>query len=261
MEVEARIDALASGARLPPGLQAARVPPVARQIERIKAQSLPGVVQKELERRVLLGEYPAGARINEQKLAASFGVSRGPVREACRALVSRGLLEFFANRGFFVRRVSDEEATDIYDLREELESLAARRFAQRRTDGEAAACRRLLEKMTKAAARADFNAYYPLNLAFHETIFVGANNARLLKVHHECVRDLHLLRGRALVQKSALAASHREHRAIFRAVFAQDAEGAASAAREHIAAGRQRMLAALQKANAKTTTKRQARGA
>src|ERR1700686_1931986 len=83
-------------------------------------------VREEIERLIGAGELLGGARINESVLAVKLGVSRGPIREACRELEHTGLLRSELNRGFFVREISTKQALDIYDLRVTMFGMAGR---------------------------------------------------------------------------------------------------------------------------------------
>ena len=95
----------------------------------LQASSLPMLVQEEIERLIMTGELPVGSRINESDLAQRFNTSRGPIREALRALEEAGLLRTEKNRGMFVRELSLVEADEIYELREALEQIIGRRAA------------------------------------------------------------------------------------------------------------------------------------
>ena len=75
-------------------------------VEQRRSQTLVSICEAEIERLILDGELGRGARINELAVAARLGVSRGPLREACRSLAQAGLLEARANRGFFVRKLA-----------------------------------------------------------------------------------------------------------------------------------------------------------
>ena len=79
----------------------------------LQSQSLTTLVQRELEMRIVSGGLLPGARLNEIELAGEFNVSRGPLREAFRALEQAGLLRTEKNRGVFVRAISLEEADEI----------------------------------------------------------------------------------------------------------------------------------------------------
>ena len=72
-----------------------------------RTQSLTAIVHREVERMILSGELKPGQRVNEQALAGRLGVSRGPIREALRALERSGLLTSVVNQGVFVREIAD----------------------------------------------------------------------------------------------------------------------------------------------------------
>ena len=98
-------------------------------LEILQAHSLPSAVQAEIERLILCGDLPVGQRINEVALAERFGTSRGPIREALRALEECGIVRAERNRGVFVREVTLVEADEVYDLREVLDEYIGRRLA------------------------------------------------------------------------------------------------------------------------------------
>jgi DNA-binding transcriptional regulator YhcF (GntR family) len=98
----------------------------------VQSSSLPALVQQELERMILAGELPAGSKLNEAAIAERLGVSRGPVREAFRALEESGLVELEKNRGVFVREIRIEEADEIYELRAVLDEFVGGDSRRRR---------------------------------------------------------------------------------------------------------------------------------
>src|SRR5436190_12898410 len=89
---------------------ASLLPAAAESIALVRSNSLPSLVQRELERMILAGELGAGKKLNEAAVAERLGVSRGPVREAFRALEASGLVRLEKNRGVFVRQVGIGEA-------------------------------------------------------------------------------------------------------------------------------------------------------
>src|SRR5437879_4475740 len=70
------------------------------------------------------GAMPAGTLLNENALASKLSVSRGPIREACRALAELGFVHLIPNRGVFVQSLSKSDAMEVYDLRAGLTGLA-----------------------------------------------------------------------------------------------------------------------------------------
>jgi phosphonate utilization transcriptional regulator len=214
----------------------------------LRTHSLSGVLEREIEKAILGGEIAPGRRVNENLLATRFGTSRGPVREALRALEGLGLVELIPNRGVFIRQPAIEEAIEIYDVRSVLFGLAGRTLAARVTEAEIAQLRDYLEQMEDAARDRDFDRYYPLNLAFHEFIIDACGNATLAAQYRGLVKKLHLFRARSLVQGGGLEVSNSEHRAMVEAIAARDPERAQHAHAEHVARAKARLLAACQKA-------------
>src|ERR1700690_1334970 len=102
-------------------------------LQLVQSSSLPALVQIEIEQLILRGELGIGQRINERGLAVRLGTSRGPVREALRALEESRLVRSEKNRGVFVREISVAEADEIYDIREALDQLIGQRVAERST--------------------------------------------------------------------------------------------------------------------------------
>src|ERR1700675_1394594 len=144
--------------------------PAAATIALVQSNSLPMLVQKELERMILAGELAARAQLNEAAVAERLGVSRGPVREAFRALEESGLVRLEKNRGVFVRQISIEEADEIYEVRAALDEWVGRRLARNATAEQIKVLRSIVDRMDRAAAQDDVDAYYPLNLEFHDRL-------------------------------------------------------------------------------------------
>lgn len=229
-------------------------------IAQLQGNSLSSVVRHELERMVLSGELPTGTRINENALAAALGVSRGPVREACRALLELGLLELAPNRRIFVRRMDKQDANEIYDLRAGLTGLAGFLLAPAITPAQLAEIGALHESMDRAAAAGDFQSFYHANLEFHDLIVASTGNSRLIKLYRGLVKEFHLFRAHGLVQADAQRTSNDEHRAILAALEARDADAAYETSFRHVINGKARMLTALDNLHAHAEPIRKAAG-
>ena len=117
----------------------------------MQSSSLTTLVQRELTKQIIAGDLAAGAKLNEVDVALRLGVSRGPVREAFRALEESGLVRFEKNRGVYVRKVSLEEADEIFELRALLDEFAGRRAAKNATPGDIAGLQQLVDRMGSAA--------------------------------------------------------------------------------------------------------------
>ena len=232
-----------AAARRPP--QPARRPAAPRDgadtIALLQSNSLPALVQKELERRILAGDLPAGGKLSEATVAALLGVSRGPVREAFRALEASGLVRLEKNRGVFVRQVSVAEADEIYEVRAVLDEFVGRRVAQTATADDIRDLRVRIDRMERAAARSDVDAYAAANLEFHDRLVSLARNEKLLATYRRLVNELNLYRRAALGQSGTLPVSTREHRDIVDRIASGQAAAAGRALFDHVMASRERM--------------------
>ena len=193
---------------------------------------------------ILENELGHGGRVNELALAARLGVSRGPVREACRALAQAGLLENHANRGFFVRKLAHKDVIDLYDLRAGLMRLAGELIVQRATEEQLTGLRAFVDGMEKARTEDDTARFQELNAAFHAALVDATGNRRLQEVYDGLVKEMRLFRQRGLATGAAMAASNREHRAIVDAIATHDAARAAATMANHILQGKTRFLSA-----------------
>ncbi|HSV20418.1 MAG TPA: phosphonate utilization associated transcriptional regulator [Casimicrobiaceae bacterium] len=218
-------------------------PAHAPAIRLVQSSSLAMLVQREIERMILAGELAAGAKLTEASIAQHLGVSRGPVREAFRALESSGLVRLEKNRGVFVRQISLREADEIYELRAVLDEFVGRRLAEIATAAHVRELRQILERMEKATARSDVDAYLAANLDFHDRLVELTGNSKLLHTYRRLVNELHLFRRASLAQGGALPVSTREHRAIVDRIAAGQAAAAGRALQEHVMASRARLHA------------------
>ena len=220
-------------------------PPVpnraAAAIALVKSSSLPALVQKELEQSILAGELPAGSKLNEAAIADRLGVSRGPVREAFRALEESGLVRLEKNRGVFVRLIPVEEADEIYELRAVLDEFVGRRLAQAITHAQVRELRARVDQMERAAASGDVDGYLVTNVEFHDRLVELSGNAKLLGMYRRLVNELHLFRRASLAQSGVLPVSTREHRNIVDKIAAGQPLAAGRALHDHVMASRERM--------------------
>jgi DNA-binding GntR family transcriptional regulator len=213
-------------------------------LELLRSQSLATVIQDKIERMILSGELAAGQRINELALAQALGVSRSPIREACRKLEQAGMVEIINNRGMFVRRVDLRQALDIYEVRGALALLAGELLAQRADADDIAALHAMVDQMQASLDAGHANEYFRQNLAFHDRLVRATRNQRLIDMFLGTDKELHLYRHRSLVQPSGMSVSNREHRAIVDAVAAQDSQQAGEAFKRHVLNGRDRAVSA-----------------
>jgi phosphonate utilization transcriptional regulator len=210
-------------------------------LQLVQSNSLPGLVQAEIEQLILSGELVVGQRINESDLALRFGMSRGPIREALRALEESRLVRSEKNRGVFVREVSVAEADEIYDVREALDQLIGQRVAERATPEQVRDIQMVIAAMDDATVEQDIKSYHALNLKFHDMLVDFAGNARLTETYRLLTKGLLLFRLRGLQDGGGFAVSNTEHRAVAEAIAARDSARAGRLLRRHATESRARM--------------------
>jgi DNA-binding GntR family transcriptional regulator len=214
------------------------------QLRARRAQSLSSLAAEEIERMIVAGELQSGDRINESTLAQMFGISRGPIREACRSLEKSGLVRVETNRGAFVREMSVAQAAEIYDVRAHLFGLVGRLAAGNATERNVAELQAMVKEMERAR---DIDVYYPLNVAFHARLVELCGNTRLAELYKSLSKELHLYRRRGLVQGESMVSSNREHARIIEALRNRDADLAEREMVRHILAGKARLLQGAEK--------------
>ena len=124
------------------------------------------------------------------------------------------------NRGVFVRRIPIEEADEIYELRAVLDEFVGRRLAQSASAEQVRELSDRVDRMERAAAKGDVEAYLAANVEFHDRLVELAGNAKLLGMYRRLVNELHLFRHATLAQGGVLPVSTREHRAIVERIAA-----------------------------------------
>ena len=212
----------------------------------LREHSLSSLAQRELERRIISGEIPAGSKLNEVEVASALGVSRGPVREAFAALGQAGLVRVEKNRGVFVRQVSLDEANEFYEVRAALEGLIGRLAARRVSLEEIEQLRALVRRMHQVQKSRRPEEYFVLNVEFHDRLARAARNQALVAHYRGVVNQLDLYR-RATISRSVenIPLSTEEHEAIVEAVAARDELRAEALLTAHVLASRARLHASL----------------
>ena len=215
---------------------------IVEAISQRRSQSLTALVRDEIERQILSGEIAAGVRVNEASIATRLGVSRGPVREAVRSLERDGLVTSIVNQGSFVRQVSIEEASELYDLRAVIVGYACGSLAARVTALELEELGGLVRLMDDAAEGDAADTYFELNLTFHDRLMAMARCSRSAALYTNLVKEAHLFRRRSLMSAPAMRESNEEHRQIIGALASGDRSAAREAAERHHLNGKRRWL-------------------
>jgi DNA-binding GntR family transcriptional regulator len=202
-------------------------------------------IEVELERSIVAGEYPPGTRLNENAVAARFGVSRAPVREACRLLERAGLVDIVLHQGPIVRTLSLAEIVDLFDVRACLGRLAGQLAAASMTRAVLDDLRARIAALDDASRNGDAERYIALNIEFHTALYCATGNARLAALDEQMGKELRIYRRHGLAFGGGLAVSNVEHRAVLAAIESGDREGAGVELEKHIQNGRDRFIRAM----------------
>jgi DNA-binding GntR family transcriptional regulator len=202
-------------------------------------------LRERLRQDILSGDWPAGEHRTLARLAARHGVSLSPVREALLGLEGEGLVEIRQHRGAVVPVLDAKLFENLYDLRAALQSLLARRAAERATAAQLEEIARHEAAYAEAASRGDAAAALAANEAFHDAIDAAADNPQadaLLRARTAFVNAVRLRLGFGAGRMREAAG---QHRAILAALASRDPEAAAAAAFAHAMAAKRDLIARL----------------
>ncbi len=198
-----------------------------------RATPLREQIHAQLRTAILNGDYRAGTPLVEAELAARLGASRTPVREALQRLETEGLLERRGVRGIVVRGFREEDVTCIFEIREALESLAARRACRRMSPDTLAELTELVGRMRAAAN--DPNELEHLDTAFNDRVVATAEGSRLRRMLTDLRQEIVTWRFLSLSTAQRRTATIEEREALLQALGAGDEERAARIVAAHIA--------------------------
>jgi len=191
-------------------------------------------LREAIEEEIVMGRFPPGSRIDDAALAARFGVSRTPIREALIQLASSGLVDIRRRRGALVSEIDPHRLYEMFEVMAELEAMCARRAARRGTEAQQRALLSALALTRRAAETRDVDAYFHENEGFHQAIYAASQNAFLIELTLSLQRRLRPYRRLQLRVRDRMTNSLAEHEAITAAIIAGDADLAAEHIRGHI---------------------------
>ncbi|WP_284434010.1 GntR family transcriptional regulator [Streptomyces sp. TUS-ST3] len=230
-------------------------PPPSTPGEVLAVTSLADQIAYRLRAEILDGKLPFGARLQHEDLAARFGVSRTPIREALRQLQALNLVELAPNRGATVRTPSRAELVEVYELRAEMEGFACALAGERACAEDLDELERTQERLTEAVTAAGSlddseldAAVTEANTAFHSLIHQAAGNRRLT----ESIEQLQSVFPRDSVwrviahDETALTTMNvHEHQAIAAALRARTPDTARTLMHDHVRGAGEILLAHL----------------
>ncbi|MFT0861773.1 GntR family transcriptional regulator [Ancylobacter sp. G4_0304] len=219
-----------SAATPPRSTEPREAPARARQTRPTRAEELRLQIAEDITR----GLLPPGTTLDETALAARFGVSRTPVREAIRELAASGLVQTRPHRGAVVARPSVARLQHMFDVMAELEALCAGLCALHMTPAERHELSALHAGMGEFVRQGDFARYREANETFHTSIYSGSHNDYLEELTLGTRRRLSPFRRAQFHALGRLSLSHAEHERVITAIQRGDRDSASSEMRSHI---------------------------
>jgi DNA-binding GntR family transcriptional regulator len=196
-----------------------------------EAPTAPESVARALREKIILGEIKAGAPLRQDRIAAEFGVSHIPVREALKELVADGLAVFVKNRGVVVSELSADVAWELTEYRCLLEGQMARWAVPLMTKRDLAEAKDILDRLDRET---DVAEILRLNTAFHAAIFRPANRPFFLKSVESVRTNLSRYWRLAWEELGHKPRSQQEHRKILALCRKKDAEAVGREMEDHI---------------------------
>lgn len=200
-----------------------------------RGESLVEIVLQRVTDAIVAGEIGPDEKLVEARLAQQLGVSRGPVREAVRRLEQMGLVEKVPYMGTFVTGMSRQDIEELYEVRAELEALAARRLAAGENKANVARLRAIVQEMRKAIEADRPSQLFFHDAAFHDALIELTENKLLneiwKRVSIQMRRIILLKRERPYRSLQDVVAVHLP---IIEAIASHDPERAAAEAKRHV---------------------------
>ncbi|KRC63049.1 hypothetical protein ASE14_04500 [Agromyces sp. Root81] len=196
--------------------------------------SLREQVERAMSSRIVAGEYEPGAVLTVPTMAAEFGVSATPVREAMLNLARRGFLAPMRNRGFRVTEVSLDELRQLREVRQLLEVPPMRQLAGHVTDEAAERLRGLAAEIVHAGDEGRFQDYLEADTTFHLTLLELTGNQFLVSLVGELRQQTRLTGLVELAETGALTESALEHAELVQLLLDGEGDAAAELMRRHI---------------------------
>lgn len=191
-------------------------------------------VYEEIKNAITKHYYP-GMKLDERELSNMLDVSRTPVREAFVRLEQEGLVYNEPNRGVFISRITFSDLIEILDMREGLESVATRLFAQRAREEEVSSLERIMSPFTEENLEDRIEDYNYANVDFHHYIIEHCGNRRIKRAIENIYDHILIAKKLQIIPKTKRGIkSLLQHYAIINAIKGKDFQTAEDAMKDHI---------------------------
>ena len=204
------------------------------------------------EKNICEGQYPPGFWLQENELCEQLGVSRSPVREALRRLVSDGLVISIPNKGTFVKEFTCKDIDEIFDMRVMLEGYAIRNSRANLTSAHIQQLLDLLDRMETTFQAGDLEEYTSADEQLHNEIVTLGNNSIVSSTYYRVGSMNQQFRVLSLSVHQRFEESLGEHKQIIHALIEGDTLRAERLNQQHLELARECIKEQLEKKQAKS---------
>lgn len=197
-------------------------------------ESLHELATRHLREMIVKSQLAPGARLHEQTLSETLGISRTPVREAIRALAAEGLIEVLANKGAVVREMTVNEVLDTFQVIGALDSLVGDLAVANMTPQDLADLEDIHERMRSRFEADDLFGYFKANQEIHRKLLAMSGNATLQRQLQALNAQVQPYRYSVNIDRESWERSMRDHEAIMEALRDRDPNALAKLLRQHL---------------------------
>jgi DNA-binding GntR family transcriptional regulator len=210
-------------------------------------KSLTQIAYGSLRKSILNGEMRAGELYNEMAIAKQLGISRTPIREALLELSNKGMVTFLPRRGVIVRSLSKEDVTELFELRQVLETHFITKIAATPSAYDFSVLEQNIKEQKTAALKKNIPDYLRYNAAFHNTMAEMCNNQRMLEIYGAIVDLIRLLALQSLQHPMRMQAHLiPQHKAILDSIKGGETKQATKLLTTHLKESKQAALEGIQ---------------
>jgi len=195
-----------------------------------------------LRENIISGNLKPGEKINEYQLSQALNISRPPIREAFRTLVSEGLVISVPRKGVYVSKLPSKEVKEIYQIKSMMESFAARLAIPIIKEKEIIKLETILNLMKERIKEDNFEEIQNSNIEFHRMMIKMSKNEKLINLYESIVLPIRRYQRIGLSAPSSWETSLKEHKSMVKAIKSKNINLAERLTREHTMSAMHRVI-------------------
>ena len=220
---------------------------VNKNLDLTKNKPLKDLIYEAFKKTIILGDIPAGSRINEKEFSDTLNISRTPIRYAMTQLVAEKLVEHVPKIGIVVKGISIKDAYEIYDIRKSLDTLATIKAMALMSEEDFQEMRCLLEHAEQLNREDDVDGVLKNFSDFNAFIYEKSQMLRLKSIVLDLQAYLVYFRDIAIRSSRRRDAALAEHWLIYRGMRTNDTEQITLLTHEHLDHSLQFILAEMER--------------